>query len=290
MMKETETWQSDLQEVSFFEAEPRPRDSICFGAERNPTPREFFTVFPYHNEFLVDKVRQLDWNFVKSQFEEDRTIFETFLLNYLQRPQFNLHRVLVELVHSFCEPLFEGYWYTSGELFLRKYTEHHYVGLFFGYVVIGQTFEDDPLTIFFHQYPCAKFKQKVTVFASLDPTHQRLEAQYILGRRPPWRPLSIVRRPPTFQKALIYAAEGNVDLIRDCFTSGYDINYRFDEFQKSTVLDIATVHNQPKMVKFLLSQNADPNIKNDSGSTPLGIARAKDYTEVVKIFEELGMS
>ena len=55
------------------------------------------------------------------------------------------------------------------------------------------------------------------------------------GSRAPWRTLSIVRRPPTFQKTLIYAAEGNVERIKECIAEGYDINYRFDEFQKSTV-------------------------------------------------------
>eukprot|EP00494_Astrolonche_serrata_P023126 UN23383 len=182
--------------------------------------------------------------------------------NFLTKLIPQVQKDILRLIVQYSEPLFDGYWYTSGQLFLlASGLKDHVIGLFFGYIVLGKITKSHGIV--FHQYPSGtvKFKQKVTVQGQLHYRERRIDAEYILGRRAPWRPLTILRDPPSFQKALIYAAAGDVDALEVCFKNGYDINYRFDEFQKSTVLDIATVHNQPQMVRFLLRAGADANIK-----------------------------
>jgi len=263
---EVETWRDQLIE-------------IIDSAESHRFPSEL-PDFPYHSSEAIQFVRELNWDIVKQEYKDEKRDLQELLLKTLDMPMDTL-----SIIQGYSDNLFEGYWYTSGELFLKQFSPTQFVGLFFGYIVIGELAPHDHDIIYFHQYPCIKFKQRVTVQGTLDETHQNLESRYILGKRPPWRPLTIVRKPPSFQRALIYAAEGNIPELENCFNDGYEINFRFDEFQKSTVLDIATVHNQPAMVEYLLQRGADANIKNDSGSTPLGIARAKDYLEVVEIFE-----
>ncbi|MES1226595.1 MAG: ankyrin repeat domain-containing protein [Bacteroidota bacterium] len=83
------------------------------------------------------------------------------------------------------------------------------------------------------------------------------------------------------------AQKGNISKAALLIKHGADINPIEEEYQ-STPLGMAARWGHAEMVKYLLSQNADPNKSGANWSTPLAWARKKEHAEIEKILKDAG--
>lgn len=76
--------------------------------------------------------------------------------------------------------------------------------------------------------------------------------------------------------------EHNVEIARLFIQAGANIDER-DDFKSSTPLHQSVVNKQYKMTEFLLSQGADPDIKNEHDKTPLDCAIKQKNQKMINI-------
>lgn len=87
----------------------------------------------------------------------------------------------------------------------------------------------------------------------------------------------------SFHKA---ASEGDYDKVKYFLDSGIDVNVRKSGW---TALHWAVIKSHVKIVKLLLENGADPNVKSYAETTPLILARfAKDGVEIAKLLRKYG--
>ena len=90
-----------------------------------------------------------------------------------------------------------------------------------------------------------------------------------------------------FDNDLIDAAQNNdIDLVRQLLDNGIDINVRDDT--GNTTLARASLNGHIEIVKLLLDRGADINSIDENGWTSLMLASSNRYTEIVKLLLEKG--
>lgn len=78
---------------------------------------------------------------------------------------------------------------------------------------------------------------------------------------------------------IYFAACGDIASVRSLLLSGIDINQA--DYDKRTPLHLAVDEKQHEMIKYLVSQGADPSLKDRWGSSPLDAAKnLKDETAI----------
>ncbi|KAL8661053.1 MAG: hypothetical protein Q9202_005984 [Teloschistes flavicans] len=81
-------------------------------------------------------------------------------------------------------------------------------------------------------------------------------------------PLSLPREALDLATRLFNAARiGDVAIFQQAIPAGLPVNLTNDK--GDTLLMLAAYHTHPFLVRFLLSQNADPNTLNERGQSPL---------------------
>ena len=53
-----------------------------------------------------------------------------------------------------------------------------------------------------------------------------------------------------------------------------------------TILHYAAFHNKYEICKYLIEKKADPNLQNKRKKSPMEIAKSKNFTNIVKLFEK----
>jgi uncharacterized protein len=86
---------------------------------------------------------------------------------------------------------------------------------------------------------------------------------------------------------LAFAAAGNLDGVRQQLARGVDVNRRFGG-DGVTALFRAAAMNRVQVARFLLANHADPNIGDAENGTPLLIAAAYGYSDVVSVLISAG--
>ena len=59
-----------------------------------------------------------------------------------------------------------------------------------------------------------------------------------------------------------------------------------DPADGTTLLHYAVTHSFPEAVRYLLAQGANPGIRDETGTTPLDLARQTKQEEIVRLLEE----
>lgn len=241
----------------------------------------------YHSPQLVDFVLELDWNFLRREYTEERLAFSKAVVNTLVLKS-KFPASLAEFIAGYASPLWEGSWYTSGELFLRFFSERQFVGVFgVLYVLIGCVDKDD-YKIRFHQYPIEQNEftdVRVTLFGSLECSNRRIESQFVHGLMDA---NSCIRGPTLVRDAgpriiLNFAAKNDIAGLQKCIRNGMDVNMTSEEVQSSTALMMAAVSGHVGAVKFLLENRANPLLERPNGITALTYAQQRNYTEICKL-------
>jgi len=237
----------------------------------------------YHPHELVSFTLNLNWAYLRSEYIEGRSKFAETLENSLLK----LPLGIVRCINDFAEPLWEGSWYTSGEVFIRFYSEKQFVGIFgVLYALIGEV--SDEGNIQFHQYPIQQNEftdVKVTLFGTLDSSNRRIESKFAHGLMD----TDLCVRGPTLVRdagpriMLNCAATNDIEGLRKCIASGIDINVSSTEIQSSTPLMMASVSGHVEAVKFLLENNANPLLERPNGITALTYAQQRSYHEIVEL-------
>lgn len=79
--------------------------------------------------------------------------------------------------------------------------------------------------------------------------------------------------------------KGYTNLIKLLIKSGgVNVNTKDTLICGDTALHFASLYGRPKIIKLLLENGADPNIKNFWGLKPVGYAIRNDYQECIKAF------
>lgn len=83
---------------------------------------------------------------------------------------------------------------------------------------------------------------------------------------------------------------GYIDMSAYLIIKGADVNYAEAgaEGMGATPLHAACANRRPRTVKLLLENGADPNVKDDDGVTPLMIARALGFTDIITMLTDAG--
>ena len=84
--------------------------------------------------------------------------------------------------------------------------------------------------------------------------------------------LGRIRRYVYSRAAVIDVRRGHAAKLQACLDAGADANWRTQPGPGFHLLDIAVLHGHLEIVNTLLSAGANPNAKNDDGSTPLHTA------------------
>jgi len=74
----------------------------------------------------------------------------------------------------------------------------------------------------------------------------------------------------------------NLNVVKLLLDNGFDVNARVTK-NGNTPLHYAVAYNNPAAVKLLLQYNANRNIRNLEGLTPLEKARKEEKTEIIKL-------
>ena len=82
--------------------------------------------------------------------------------------------------------------------------------------------------------------------------------------------------------------DGRLDIIEKHLANGALVNKKHDDQSSNTLLHIAAQSNQEEIVKFLLENGADLNIRNADSNTPLHLAVARDHFEITFILVAAG--
>lgn len=81
------------------------------------------------------------------------------------------------------------------------------------------------------------------------------------------------------------AQAGHLDLVNILINAGAQVNHT-DRLKGYTALHYAAMHNHPKIILFLLSRRADPNMQDSEGNCPLHFCAGNGCVETVKILLE----
>ena len=95
----------------------------------------------------------------------------------------------------------------------------------------------------------------------------------------------------THWSPLFYTSKfGYIDMSAYLIIKGADVNYAKAgaEGRGATPLHAACANLRPRTVKLLLENGADPNVKDDDGVTPLMIARALGFTDIITMLKDAG--
>ena len=84
--------------------------------------------------------------------------------------------------------------------------------------------------------------------------------------------LGRIRRYVYSRAAVLDVRRGHAAKLQACLDAGADANWRTQHGPGFHLLDIAVLHGHLEIVNTLLSAGANPNAKNDDGSTPLHTA------------------
>ncbi|MDC0936178.1 ankyrin repeat domain-containing protein [Pirellulales bacterium] len=84
----------------------------------------------------------------------------------------------------------------------------------------------------------------------------------------------------------IVMAAGESDVVRMLIDAGADVNVKHRD--KMTALHWAVLRQNLDSVRFLLKAKADPSPVDETGQTPLDIARQREMVEIAKTLEEVG--
>merc|ERR1719483_302261 len=235
----------------------------------------------YHPKELVDFTLCLDWKYLRLQYREERAKFNSDLESTLTM----IPLTIVKQIAEFAEPLWEGSWYTSGEVFLRFFNERQFVGVFgVLYVLIGEICEEN--LIQFHQYPIQQNEftdVKVTLFGKIDSSNRRISSKFAHGLMD----TDFCVRGPTLVRdagpriMLNCAATNDIEGLAKCLRQGIDINVSSKEVQSSTPLMMAAVSGHVEAVKFLLENRANPLMERPNGISALTYAQQRSYAEIV---------
>jgi len=241
----------------------------------------------YHPKELVDFALRLDWDYLRLQYREERAKFKSCL--EVCAPT-TIPSSIVKEIAEFAEPLWEGSWYTSGEVFLRFFNEKQFVGVFgVLYVLIGEICEEN--LIQFHQYPIQQNEftdVKVTLFGKLDSSNRSISSKFAHGLMD----TDFCVRGPTLVRdagpriMLNCAATNDIAGLAKCLRQGIDINVSSKEVQSSTPLMMAAVSGHVEAVKFLLEHRANPLMERPNGITALTYAQQRSYSEIVELLNE----
>ena len=89
---------------------------------------------------------------------------------------------------------------------------------------------------------------------------------------------------PLVYKSIVEAVyKGDIEDVKQHLLNGANVNEASDSFYHNTLMHIAADSGNLEMVKLLLTNHADVNIRTDAGSTPLGSAVASHHPEMVKL-------
>lgn len=229
----------------------------------------------YHSNQMIDFVLSLDWAQLRNEFDCEQSDFQTSLMTTLEDFPFTV----IQHICEFTAPLWEGSWYTSGELFLRLYTNDRFVGIFGNlYVLIGEAEEDG--TIQFHQYPIKNgVGRKLTLYGKYDWSNQQVHLTFADGARGPL----LVRDAGPSRLILDYAAKNDIEGIQKCIQDGIDVNICSKDVLSLTPLMMASVSGSVEAVQFLLENKADPLIGHCSA---LSFAKRYKNTKIIEILKE----
>ena len=95
----------------------------------------------------------------------------------------------------------------------------------------------------------------------------------------------------TYGSPLFHTSKfGYIDMSAYLIIKGADVNYTMAgaEGMGATPLHAACANLRPRTVKLLLENGADPNVKDDDGVTPLMIARALGFTDIITMLTDAG--
>jgi tetratricopeptide (TPR) repeat protein len=85
--------------------------------------------------------------------------------------------------------------------------------------------------------------------------------------------------------SLLNVAVGELDMVRLLLEHGADVNA---QWRQGTALMNATGQGDEEMVELLLSAGADPDLGDDRGETPLGVAATQSQVKIVRLLLEAG--
>ena len=88
--------------------------------------------------------------------------------------------------------------------------------------------------------------------------------------------------------AVVDVRRGDVAKLRTCLNNGADANWRTAHGPGFHLLDIAILHGHLEIVNILLGAGADPNAKNDDGSTPVHTAASVARPAIMYALLEAG--
>ncbi len=97
-----------------------------------------------------------------------------------------------------------------------------------------------------------------------------------------------VAKPATEESLADLISAGNTAEVKKRFTNTNAVNQKNAAGQ--SLLHIAAVKNDAEMVRFLLGMQADPEIRNTAGETPMGTAVAAGSKDAVRVLAEAGAS
>jgi len=83
-------------------------------------------------------------------------------------------------------------------------------------------------------------------------------------------------------------SNGYLDKIQKYVANGLAINKRHEEYDSKTLLHIASQSNQIKILKFLLDNGGDLNIRDNDSNTPLHLAAGKGHYDVALLLTAAG--
>lgn len=82
--------------------------------------------------------------------------------------------------------------------------------------------------------------------------------------------------------SLTSASSGKIDLVKETISQGANVNYR-DCDSENTPLYKATLNNHLDIIKLLIENRANSNLKGPDGITPLSLAATKGNLDIVSI-------
>jgi len=72
-------------------------------------------------------------------------------------------------------------------------------------------------------------------------------------------------------------------VLENMINTGWNINAKSSKLNNRSMLSTAVKHNDIEVVEFLVTKNADINIKDNHNTTPLLLASENNYLDIVKI-------
>ncbi len=79
-------------------------------------------------------------------------------------------------------------------------------------------------------------------------------------------------------------SKGDLETVKKFIEYGSDVNQMSEDF---TPLMIAALYNKHEIIKVLLANGANPNVKNEKGYTALKYAQASNASEAIALLKDL---